>query len=814
MAPTGFTQFNVNGNRRILPSRLQVSVMARCDLFFYNDTCDVNCVPSDDCSGHYGCDVITGEKICQPGWGGRSCDVKTNSDQGCSANLCSYHGTCVTYGNRTSSYYCCCDEGYTGDFCQQDVNECLSSPCQNNGACVQKKPTGFTCYCSERYGGVLCQVAKTCKDNPCKNGGTCVSFNLQKFESFYCRCDVDRYNGEFCEIPITTPAPLTSSSAVAPRFCYGNYYGEKCQTYCKPADDCTGHYTCDPATGGRVCLPGWTQGSGCTVRDRVDPTCGCDNGGQCFLGKCCCSGNFTGDRCRTPTRFCPDNPCQNGGTCQEDATGAFCICPEIFSGEFCEVMVAPNRNCPVNYYGPKCEVFCRQQYECGEETGQFYCNELTGQKVCMFGWSGPDCSTRDQTVRLDVPCPRSVCRNGGACLNATCCCQPGYTGSLCHVEILECDSNPCLNDGVCTDLINQYTCTCKPGFSGINCEQDMRTTVDPTGQMTTTPLLPIDPCDIVSCLNQGICIPNGTSDAICLCSGNFIGKFCETPVSSNPTNPNCTINFYGLNCSEFCVEENSNKGHYFCNPDSGKKVCMSGWGGADCDQRLVPADVDPECPVLGVVCKHNGACFNGTCVCRGPYGGRFCQDEVLACAGAPCGEFGACWDQPTGYVCQCVAGYTGKRCETRYGDTSYGVGSQSLGYQNTVTGSLASQLMTSLTDNSRSAFSIMGSQATASHLESTQVQGLMSVSVSLPYDSLDTTATVKYSISSNTAVTTGQLTTTATPPLNTNIISGTSMEVNVISWQTMMSLPSQSMMLQPPQSGIHHNLGCYNHHNQ
>ena len=37
-------------------------------------------------------------------------------------------------------------------------------------------------------------------------------------------------------------------------------------------------------------------------------------------------------------------------------------------------------------------------------------------------------------------------------------------------DINECLSNPCINSGNCTDLVNQYTCSCVAGYTGTNCE--------------------------------------------------------------------------------------------------------------------------------------------------------------------------------------------------------------------------------------------------------------------------------------------------------------------------------------------------------
>ena len=47
-----------------------------------------------------------------------------------------------------------------------------------------------------------------------------------------------------------------------------------------------------------------------------------------------------------------------------------------------------------------------------------------------------------------------------------CECFAGYTGAHCESDINECQSGPCMNQGICVDTLNAYTCDCVPGFTG------------------------------------------------------------------------------------------------------------------------------------------------------------------------------------------------------------------------------------------------------------------------------------------------------------------------------------------------------------
>lgn len=42
-------------------------------------------------------------------------------------------------------------------------------------------------------------------------------------------------------------------------------------------------------------------------------------------------------------------------------------------------------------------------------------------------------------------------------------CVSGYEGVFCHINIDECASQPCLNNGKCVDKINSFHCECQKG---------------------------------------------------------------------------------------------------------------------------------------------------------------------------------------------------------------------------------------------------------------------------------------------------------------------------------------------------------------
>ncbi|XP_067114807.1 EGF-like repeat and discoidin I-like domain-containing protein 3 [Osmerus mordax] len=113
----------------------------------------------------------------------------------------------------------------------------------------------------------------------------------------------------------------------------------------------------------------------------------------------------------------------------------------------------------------ECEpVLCENEADC--------LTPLPEDAISSSDWEGPVSAG---------PCQPNPCHHGGVCeaidtqrgdafLGYLCHCSPGYTGVHCQHNVNECESAPCLNGGVCTDLEANYTCVCSGEFSGRNCQ--------------------------------------------------------------------------------------------------------------------------------------------------------------------------------------------------------------------------------------------------------------------------------------------------------------------------------------------------------
>ena len=259
---------------------------------------------------------------------GTTCEYSEADNFSCTKN-CINGGTCVsTAFNMTtlkSEYVCDCTNGFTGEFCEVDIDECANNPCQN-GECIDGI-NQFTCQCFPGFQGILCdEDIDECHNNKeCLNESECVN----EINGFTCNCQPG-FNGTFCENNIDE--------------CFGNP--------CKNGECIDGidSYKCK-------CNPGWASdgrdpkifGENCNKNIRCEPN-PCQHGG---LGEAtpdgsdytcnCDHGNWTGPLCTVGFRINSDTG--RGSSLQ--SYSAFGITRTIFIYyiTICSVLIALRTEC-------------------------------------------------------------------------------------------------------------------------------------------------------------------------------------------------------------------------------------------------------------------------------------------------------------------------------------------------------------------------------------------------------------------------------------------------------------------------------------
>ncbi|XP_012709063.2 protein crumbs homolog 1 isoform X1 [Fundulus heteroclitus] len=184
--------------------------LAPCD----SEPCFNSAICKDN-QGNYTCE-------CWPGFEGRNCEIDLNQ---CSSSPCMHGGRCIErawldfydiksllpepYDHRfVAGYTCVCPPGTTGSRCQQVINHCDSSPCQNGGGC-ESLAGGFACRCPTQsqdgvlYGGATCDVKLVgCEGHECLNQGSCSPFLLDGTHGYTCSCGPG-HTGPLCNTPTT-----------------------------------------------------------------------------------------------------------------------------------------------------------------------------------------------------------------------------------------------------------------------------------------------------------------------------------------------------------------------------------------------------------------------------------------------------------------------------------------------------------------------------------------------------------------------------------------------------------------------------------
>nr|XP_054751646.1 fibropellin-1-like [Lytechinus pictus] len=645
---------------------------------------------------------------CLTGFLGPLCQHESS----CNSQPCTNSGTCnvIDRDDLPPNYSCDCPEDYYGSMCQ-NTKSCLNDPCLNGGTCDQMTNTEHSCNCLPEYTGMRCQYDDPCLVTPCLNGGTCSRFDDGLNRTCIC---TDSWIGDDCSLDggCNPDNPCRNGQCVSDSStgsfvrcdCDPGFIGSVCQTIdpcfinpCRNGGQCNIAST-NVAQHVCTCAFSWT-GSSCEIPSGCNPNpC---NGETCIhntltgeLTRCDCPLSRLGDNCEF-VNPCNSDPCQNGGECEVtpgiEPPVYQCSCPYEWVGGNCQEAggcqgtVCLNLgtcvydfttgehircDCTSSYTGANCQIVrpcstdpCQNGATCNPMGDSVY------SCICTTEWVGRHCN-------IDNPCIPNPCQYGGTCEPTnqgtfSCSCRDGFTGTRCEDAKL-CQSRPCFNNGQCSvnDAGTEIICDCPMLFSGPLCQDS-------------------DECAMNPCLNDGICRPNGNTFT-CQCQSDFTGGICETPVSVVSCNNECSGNgacipdadgnflrclcfagFTGPRCEtavSVCDRvECLNGGSCFLRGNNGFICsCAVGFRGTLCEIG------DGNTPICAVnTCFGRGTCDDSgnavRCVCNEGYTGQFCQTTVSSsqCSGFVCLNGGSCFQSTiTGeFICTCVSGFTGDRCE-------------------------------------------------------------------------------------------------------------------------------------------------------
>ncbi|XP_076437418.1 uncharacterized protein LOC143276674 [Babylonia areolata] len=483
-----------------------------CDEYHWGDDCanDCNCSPLNT----ERCDPVTG-CVCNSGWLGATCDQDRDD---CESSPCPVSSECV---NLPGSFRCDCPNGYEHvemmDPCT-DENECNENPCDQT---CNNTVGSYVCSCGDGFVAVgdKCNDIDECLNNPCDQ------ICRNTVGGFACECR------EGFQLNTTTRTTCYASASTS---CMTN---NTCDQQCVVVG---GNETC-------LCRTGYTQNT-------TDPNL-CDDIDECDAGS---------------------NPCVNG-TCTNTDGGFTCSCSNgtflLSDGATCQV-------CPDGKFGKECAETCTCDTANTES-----CDVINGTCACKSGWKGDNCD-QDIDECTDTPnicasVSNSKCENkngsyscscvpgfsksdglcspcddvhyGAQCLQlcpcerantlscddvtGTCSCSATWTGDNCTEDVNEClpanGANPCFTDQFenCTNLVGGYRCDCVSGYErknpGDNCT-DINECEDP---------------DRNTCVQTKETCTNFDGGYNCSCSTGYsgtAGSCADVNECNDPALNNCT----------------------------------------------------------------------------------------------------------------------------------------------------------------------------------------------------------------------------------------------------------------------------------
>ena len=273
---------------------------------------------------------------------GKKCEYNINE---CESTPCKNNGWCI---DEVNSYKCVCQYGNTGPHCEENIDFCDPNYCMNNATC-RSLDDMFVCECTQGLTGIWCEIdIDECAEDPCVNGKC-----LNTYGGFICECEKG-FSGSLCQEEIdeclVDKYPCQNAGICVDLIgdficeCMQGFTGTRCET---DVDECEvdpcGRGRCINTFGGFICECDIGYG-GSLCKEEINECLlnkfPCLNFGTCvdLLGsfRCDCIPGFTGSLCDMNINECDSTPCENGGVCIDMINDFRCDCPDKFKGPLCE----------------------------------------------------------------------------------------------------------------------------------------------------------------------------------------------------------------------------------------------------------------------------------------------------------------------------------------------------------------------------------------------------------------------------------------------------------------------------------------------
>uniref|UniRef100_A0A8C6V1M6 Cadherin EGF LAG seven-pass G-type receptor 1a n=1 Tax=Neogobius melanostomus TaxID=47308 RepID=A0A8C6V1M6_9GOBI len=498
---------------------------------------------------------------------------------------------------------CRCPMGFTGEYCETEIDLCFSGPCKNNGRC-RSREGGYSCECLDDFTGDHCELDASsdhCVPGVCKNGGECVN---RLNGGFSCKCPHGEYQTPYCEM---TTRSFPGQSFVTFRGLRQRFHFTISFTFATRERNALLLYN------GR-----FNEKHDFIALEIIDE--------QIQL-------TFSGGEAKTTVA-----PYIPGGVSDgqwhsvqlhyynKPNIGRLGV-PHGPSGE--KVAVVAVDDCDISMairFGEQIVNYtCAAQ---GTQTGQKKSLDLTGPLLL----GGVPNLPEDFPVRNRdfVGCMRNLS------IDSKPIDMDGYianngTTAGCPAKKNFCSTDVCQNGGVCHSKWDTYSCECPTGYGGKNCEQVM---LSPQ-------------------FFDGHALVSWTELDITVAIPWYVGLMFRTRQASGTllqTNAGLasTISLTGVRVGE-TLSSVSN-----VNMGLGQKI------------RVVEG-CDMSDPCDSNICPENSHCSDDwtshSCVCDPGYFGKDCVD---ACKLNPCEHISTCIRKPSsshGYICECARNYYGQYCE-------------------------------------------------------------------------------------------------------------------------------------------------------